>query len=196
MCWWEKNKIPDLGNLPTSKRTVWPLHIGYNRKWNTFLVRANNSKGSLCLTQKAVFVCTSAGNTGPDTPEKQTVQEKIILASELGSDLWAASYHSKCIFKWYFAWSNTEIIQLLGTPNSWFSKEVSFLKKVTDGMKSETNFKISQILFLNGFSHTEISHLHINTFSLSCLSQGKKIWQNDKTHEVNRCSEGVHLPMS
>lgn len=41
-------------------------------------------------------------------------------------------------------------------------------------MKSETNFKISQILFLNGFSHTEISHLHINTFSLSRLNQGKK----------------------
>lgn len=41
-------------------------------------------------------------------------------------------------------------------------------------MKSETNFKISQILFLNGFSHTEISYLHINTFSLSCLNQGKK----------------------
>lgn len=63
-------------------------------------------------------------------------------------------------------------------------------------MKSETNFKISQILFLNGFSHTEIIHLHINTFSLSCLNQGKKIWQNDKTHEVNQCLESVHLPMS
>ena len=41
-------------------------------------------------------------------------------------------------------------------------------------MKSETNFKISQILFLNGFSHTEISYLHINTFSLSWLNQEKK----------------------
>lgn len=69
-----------------------------------------------------------------------------------------------------------EIIPLFGTLNSWFWKEVSLKnkKKITDGMKSETNFKTTQILFLNGFSHTEISYLHINTFSLSWLNQEKK----------------------
>lgn len=97
------------------------------------------------------FGCTSAGNTDSDTPQKRVIQESFLSASELGFD-WQHLIIQNAFLNDILLGSIWKLFQRFGIPNSCFWKEVSKKKnnnnrKVTDGVKSETNFKTSQILF-------------------------------------------------